>query len=267
MVLLFPLLGIGMYLHYLHASIHGVPPGYTGSPYDGVTCATMGCHTGTVQHVTGLIQTDVPPLGYNPADTYNITLSISRPNTSIFGFQVTAGDDFFPQGRFLITDNTEMQYALSEEYVTHRPAGTSGNNERTWQMQWVAPDYPIISPIAIYVSMVAGTFLVDEESFMSYLPLQLNQSMPGPVAGSEQPEVYPNPFTHRIVVRWPDANDPVLSMVLYNAAGNRVYATETLTRQGNEYIVDTGLLSSGVYYLQVTSTKRSFRQKLLNVNL
>jgi len=259
----FPLAITAIYLQYLHASIYGVPPGYTGAPYDAVTCATLGCHPGPVTHVTGLIQTDIPPLGYLPSDTYNITLSVSRPSTSIFGFQVSAGDAFFPQGRFLITDATEMQYALSESYVTHRLAGTSGNNQKEWQMQWIAPDDPVTDPVTIYASFVLGTFLVNDEVLMTNLPLTMNQSVPGPIAGEDHPVAFPNPFSQRLVLRWPDKEGSLQRVFLANTSGQVVFSSVDPRGSNGEYVFNTGGLTAGTYYFEAASSTRVYRLKLV----
>jgi hypothetical protein len=262
-LVLFPMLIIAIYLQYLHASIYGVPPGYTGAPYDAVTCATLGCHPGPVTHVTGLIQTDIPPLGFLPSDTYNITLNVSRPSTNIFGFQISAGDEFFPVGRFLINDPVEMQFALNENYVTHRLAGTSGNNQKEWQMQWVAPDDPMIDPVTIYASFVAGTFLVNDEVLMTNLPITMNQSVPGPMAGEGRPVAFPNPFGHRLVLRWPYTEESLKKVYLSNTSGQVVYSARDPQVNNGEYVINTGGLPAGTYFLEAVSGSRIHRQKLI----
>jgi hypothetical protein len=251
-IFLAPMLFLGIFFHQVFASLYGVPPGYTGSPYDGVTCATLGCHNGPVTNVTGLIQTDIPPTGFNPSDTYNISLSVSRPATDIFGFQITIGDQYFPRGEFLITDPTGTQYSVSNQYVTHRETGSSGVNQKTWQMQWVAPDWPVEEPLAIYASLVAGIFLVDDEVLKTTLPLTINQHIhENNSSGDNVLGVFPNPFNEWLVLQWDTEQRSIGQVQIYNSNG-ALTSTVVIPDPGQgKHMIHTGILPPGIYFVEV----------------
>ena len=65
----------------------GAPAGYTGSPGDAQNCTKSGCHNGTAATVSGWITSNIPPAGYTPATTYNITVTVTGSGNH--GFEVS----------------------------------------------------------------------------------------------------------------------------------------------------------------------------------
>jgi hypothetical protein len=255
---------LGLFLQHLDASIYGVPPGYTGAPYDGMTCATAGCHRGPVSTVQGWITTDIPATGYQPADTYQITLTATRASTSVFGFQLTAQHGDGTIGRFLVTDPVQTQYSQGDQYITHRETGTSGFGQKVWQCKWIAPDPPPPDGITLYASFVAGLFDIDDEVFLSARPLHIQQSVDPPGENALPPTVFPNPFYGALYITWPHRHAPLRSASLYNPAGERVYHTESPRESGhNLWHLNPGDLPNGTYLLEVRSDKHLHRQKVI----
>ena len=114
--------------------------GYTGSPSDGKTCSTSGCHTGSsVVPKTGWITSDIPGSGYMPGSTYSFTATATVSNIKRFGFQIspqtTSG---VYQGTLVVTNTTETQI-VGTKYITHRTAGTPGLGSKAWSFNWTAP--------------------------------------------------------------------------------------------------------------------------------
>lgn len=119
----------------------GAPAGRTGSPADGLNCASSGCHSGTATvSPSQIITSNVPSSGYVPGQTYTITATVSQTGINKFGFQIS------PQaangqllGSLAITNATATKI-VSTKYVTHTTAGAAGsNNSRTWSFNWTAP--------------------------------------------------------------------------------------------------------------------------------
>jgi hypothetical protein len=129
----------------VHSNNAGANAGYTGSPneFNSRTCSSQngGCHTGggsTFQ--LGMITSNVPDCGYTPGETYTITLTVSSPGKSEFGFSVSPQlDGGATAGSMIATAGTQLNG--SGRYLTHTAAGTSESspNTRVWTFSWIAP--------------------------------------------------------------------------------------------------------------------------------
>lgn len=129
-----------------HTNGTGAPSGRTGSPGDGATCNTGGCHSGaspTDQVAT--ITSDVPVSGYIPGTTYTITATATKSGVTEFGFQLSPQDGSGNKlGAFVTPLPAGTQFANpntggANKYVTHTSSGTAGTNTKTWTVQWTAP--------------------------------------------------------------------------------------------------------------------------------
>ena len=129
----------------VHSNNSGANAGYTGSPneFNSRTCSSQngGCHSGggsTFQQ--GLITSNVPDCGYTPGETYTITLTVSSPGRSEFGFSVSPQlDGGATAGSMISSAGTQLNG--SGRYLTHTAAGTSESspNTRVWTFSWIAP--------------------------------------------------------------------------------------------------------------------------------
>ncbi|MEP7264633.1 MAG: choice-of-anchor V domain-containing protein [Bacteroidota bacterium] len=118
----------------------GAPAMVSGSPYDGQTCAKSSCHTGNAVIATpGIITSTIPASGYVSGYTYTISATLTQTGNSCWGFEIS------PQsatgtlmGTPVITNTTTTQIK-STKYITHKLAGITGANTKTWNFDWVAP--------------------------------------------------------------------------------------------------------------------------------
>jgi hypothetical protein len=116
----------------------GSPGGKTGSPTDGVNCTQ--CHTagsGTGATIT----TNIPSTGYVPGTTYTITATVAQTGINKFGFEITAEKNVggTKTGTFFVTSSTQTKLVNSNTAITHKAAGNSGTNNKSWSMDWQAP--------------------------------------------------------------------------------------------------------------------------------
>ena len=110
---------------------NGSPGGKTDSPMDGQNCT--GCHGGTINSGTtgtATITTNIPVAGYIIGNTYTITLTGVQSGIIKFGFELTAESGNNKTGDLMITDNT-TKLANSNNAVTHKSSGTSGNSTKS----------------------------------------------------------------------------------------------------------------------------------------
>jgi hypothetical protein len=119
--------------------LNGSPGGKTGSPTDNASCTN--CHNagaGTGATIT----TNIPATGYIAGNVYTITANINQSGVNTFGFEITAEEANFGSsktGTFFVTNSTETKLVNSNTAITHRSAGTSGANSKSWSMDWEAP--------------------------------------------------------------------------------------------------------------------------------
>ncbi len=118
----------------------GAPAGRTGSPFDGATCASSNCHSGTASvSASQIISSTVPGTGYIPGQTYTITASPAQAGINKYGFQISPMNaSGVLQGSIIIT-NPSVTKIVNSKYITHTASGTAGTGGRSWSFDWVAP--------------------------------------------------------------------------------------------------------------------------------
>lgn len=130
----------------------GAPPGMTGSPGDnGQNCTS--CHGGTALNVSGWISTNIPPTGYIPGTTYQITATNGLTNNGKFGFEVTAEDESANKVGTLSAGATS-QLVGNGKYVTHTLANTVTSS---WTFNWTAP-VAGTGPVTFYGAFARSNF-------------------------------------------------------------------------------------------------------------
>ena len=110
----------------------GSPAGYTGSPGDGHDC--VFCHGGSSSAENGWITSDIPPEGYIPGATYNLTVTVTGIGEK--GFEVSPHNPAGQQLGTLISGQGNHLVG-GTKYVTH--SFSTGSNPATWSFQWKAP--------------------------------------------------------------------------------------------------------------------------------
>ena len=124
----------------LYSYTGGSPGGKTGSPGDGGSTCTA-CHSGTAQTQGGLISTNIPFTGYEPGQTYTITVSANLSGISKYGYELTAENaSGTKQGTFAITDPARTKTVNGGKATTQTSGGTVANgNNISWSVDWTAP--------------------------------------------------------------------------------------------------------------------------------
>lgn len=141
-----------------HSNGSGAPTGYTGSPHEfsGRTCGSGGgCHGGGATNQAGWITSDIPACGYTPGQTYTITVFVTFPGRTKFGFSLSPQNTNTGATAGTMVAGTGTQLQSSSRYITHTSAGTAqtGTNSRTWTFQWTAPATGI--PVTFYAALNA----------------------------------------------------------------------------------------------------------------
>ncbi|MGE3341814.1 MAG: choice-of-anchor V domain-containing protein [Vicinamibacterales bacterium] len=134
----------------------GPPPGATGTPAGGtfqaeMSCGGGGCHDSAEPNADSLgrIELTGVPERYSPGARYRLTLKVSHPQASRWGFQATSvfRETFDGAGTFAPLGAATQTVAGGigrRAYIMHGVAGraATGVGQRdsfSWEFEWVAP--------------------------------------------------------------------------------------------------------------------------------
>jgi Secretion system C-terminal sorting domain len=114
------------------------PTGRTGAPGQ-ATC--IACHVGTPLNGGGgaITVTGIPARGFVPGTTYPVTVTITDPTATRFGFELTILDssNLAQAGQMVVTtaNRTLLRTSAGIGYMSHLNA----NSQNTWTFNWTAP--------------------------------------------------------------------------------------------------------------------------------
>lgn len=231
----------------------GAPAGYTGSPADGKDC--VDCHGGSSAPVIGWITSDIGVEGYLPGTTYNITVTVS--GTGSKGFEVSPQDEagnFY--GTLIAGSGTKL--VGSNHYITH--TSSSSSNPKIWNFQWTAPaagsgTVTMYGAFALNKPVTkTSTLVIPENTGVSISEEDISRVKVFPVPADQQA---------RIIFHLYRSQAGILAM--YDAVGSETAViSQGLFEAGDhQYMVTTGTLKNGVYFIRFEGEKLNFTQKVL----
>ncbi len=247
------------------SGIAGSPPGYTGAPIDGKTCATMTCHPYPADLINGWITTDIPSKGYYPSDTYNITVTATRSGSTRFGFQISSYNMLVPTGKLLLVDSVRTQFANSPYYITHTQNGTLGlNNTISWQLKWIAPSDTMLLSSTFFASFVVSDNGFGEKVYRTIheVNLMLNDE------NEQKPEqkpfcIFPNPSNGQFSIRPLNANAKKTVIAIFSACGKAISGKQIFTADSENLQITMTNQKPGVYFLVLTIGKQIWIEKII----
>ena len=221
----------------------GSPGGKTGSPNDIGNC--MACHSDAQTGQGATITTNIPSTGYEPGNTYNITIMINTVGGfGINGFEVTCEENTTNSkaGSFGITNPTSTQFTNNGSAVTHT---TGGNNSGSWSFNWVAP-IAGTGNITFYGAFIEGAYpMGNSGDLFSTTTLSFNEAIVNSTLNpSKRDDFIFNLFSKTI--------ESSTTISVYDIKGELVLTT-------NSRLTDISHLNTGIYILR--SEERS--QKII----
>jgi hypothetical protein len=134
----------------------GPLPGATGVPEGGgfsaeITCASAECHgPGDANpDALGKLELTGVPANYTPGQKYRLTLKLSHPNATRWGFELTvvsaqtmkAGGDFAPvdMSTQRLTDGVADRVYIEHGQQGRAATGIGSKGSYSWQFEWIAP--------------------------------------------------------------------------------------------------------------------------------
>jgi hypothetical protein len=216
----------------VYARSGGPPDGRTGAPGES-TCATSGCHgTSALNAGAGSLTIDAPN-PYVPGTEYAVSVTLSDPVQSRWGFELTVlNADDEAAGTITLTNTNDTQFSTSggRTYIKHTSAGTSPgtSSSRTWSFQWTAPPSDVGS-ITFYAAGNAanGNFSTSGDHIYISSAMSIPQTTgigSEPVQAS-QPKLgpnYPNPFNPATTIPFTLHESSDVEITVYTLSGQLV---------------------------------------------
>jgi len=247
---------------------------YTGSPFDGSTCAQ--CHSGGATTPTVAVTAN-PAFGvgntYTPSTTYTINTTVSG-SYSKFGFDMEIIDSNSPSaaadagtfGAMLSGNCQKFVFAGNPTNITHTtPSGTAGS--ATFSFVWTAP---ASGSVFIYcsglgVNLNANTTGDKVGTFsLSLTPTGIGVEEPG--AGKIHLSVFPNPASDRLNISYYLEARTHVSVGIFNLSGEKVAElfdeTQMPGPHAKEAVLPVGM-SRGAYMLKLKVDGHEMAQKLM----
>ena len=245
---------------------------YSGSPFDGGTCAQ--CHSGGVSIPTVTVNAS-PAFGsgntYNPGTSYTLTVTVSGTYAK-YGFNTEVLDSNSPGGAndagicgpAVSANCTKYFFAGNPTNYTHNvPSGSAGS--AAFSFQWTAP---ATGPAYIYTSGLG----VDFGGSTAGDRVATYSVMLSPFVGITNYNekfvnltVFPNPASDNIRVNYTLAESGKVSIKLYSITGEWIQDLFTGTQGGGQQSLDAHLpenLQRGFYLLKVNINNSQTLQKL-----
>ena len=254
--------------------------GKTGSPGE-TNCSN--CHSSYAVNSGGgsisIASSDMTNWEYVPGQTYHLSVTVSRPGNSLFGFgfeALRAGSNI-SAGSFVIThpSSTTIKNAtvagLSRPNVVHTLNGGLSSDTKVFQFDWTAPTTNV-GNIIFYAAGNACNNNANELGDYVYTTSQVlspASALTVLKVASENSEiaVYPVPTKQDLVVEY-SLNKPSQVIVsITNLAGAKIITLLNEVQFGGSYVQQFNLgnqLSKGVYLLSVeTENKKGIKKVII----
>ncbi len=239
--------------------------GYTGSPNES-TCIT--CHSGSPLNSGGgsiTITTNIPNDQYAPNITYQITVTVSQNNVSLFGFgceALTATNN--NGGTLIITDagsttlKTVLKNGVNRNNVVHTVLGGANTNSKAFTFNWKAPSNNV-GNITFYAAGNAANSNNASSGDFIYSTSKIITPDPATGIAEETIEtglsVFPNPIKNTFSVKLSSEagheSSPKFNLFNLNGAIVKELNIQNTSFEVKNYSFNRDDIASGIYLLQV----------------
>lgn len=275
-VFIFSLVLVGHY-SFVHSNKQEPPPGHTGSPVDGQTCAKSGCHAGSAQDDNNNViqlevgtnnSTSIQNFSYEPGKEYSLVLNLSGLNSPIYGFQMSVLNSNTQQaGSFSVVPNNDasLQTQGGIEYYNHNPANSTASRI----VDWTAPPSGQ-GPIKFYVVANAanddGSNNGDDILKTSFQVNEKSVGIAGATSQDKDLAIFPNPVQKHFTLNTIQEPDRAMQVNLLNTHGKKVsslYRGSPNSQTFEESFTLSSDLSSGIYLVEVIQGDNHSYRKLI----
>jgi hypothetical protein len=260
-----------LYAGQLISNSAGAPGGRTGAPGE-LTCQE-GCHNSFALNTgpgTTSLSSTVPETGYEPGQTYQVSLKIKNAGVTRFGFGATTIGTVSQTGagNKTLTEATRTKLATlsGKEYITHTSTGTTSTDSATWSFNWTAPAAGT-GEVKVYASFV-GCNVANNGRLGDHVYTQSLEIKEAGTASLDQLPFVRNWKTYtsdQSIYLEIEATSPTALMVeVLGLSGNVVYRKEVRVSPGvYTEIIPAQHWGKGLYFLRLGSGLDQSLQKLI----
>ncbi len=233
--------------------------GHTGAPGE---TGCNGCHAGTPNSGSAIIDFDLGTTTYIPGQTYTGFVRIEQSGFDKFGFSCLAlkNSTNTTIGSFNLIENVRTRtYADgNRNYVSHTPCGADSLDANSWNFSWTAPNTNE-DTITIYIGALVANHSHSTSGDFGYtrkivLPVQPVNSISE--TNSFQLGIYPNPATNEFMFQFSETNS-VYDLSITDITGKKVMEKKNYSGRS----LNISQLTSGIYYLQIKTTNKIYTSK------
>lgn len=254
--------------------------GRTGAPGES-TCT--GCHTGSalndgVGSVT-ISSPDLPTWEYMPGDTYNISVTVARTGSPLFGFDcecLTVNTPIANGGTIIVSNSAETHLAnftissVVRKNITHNLNGGHTTDSHTFTFRWAAPTTNV-GNVKFYCAGNAANG--DNTKLNDHIYTTSQVVTPAIGAGAMETavtkddfSVFPNPANENIAVTFTAGAGERVDFSLYTAEGKEagpVYTFEGTGSSQTSSIILPADLAKGMYILRMVNGDSSTVRQII----
>lgn len=240
----------------------GAPALRTGAPGES-TCASSFCHDSFGLNTGSGSVEILLPNNYSSGEVIEVQVKVAEEGARRFGFEVTAKDAAGSDAGTFTLSNSEIRFASGQAgYITHSPAARV-NNEKTWMVQWTAPDVST-GDITFYATGNAA----DGNGSRSGDQIYSTSVMMSPASGVTVEDelvhtsfaleaAYPNPFITHTTIPFELKEAAPVTLRVYDMNGKVVQDRELGVRVAgaHEVAVEAEGLASGLYIYELITPR------------
>ncbi len=245
------------------------PSARTGAP-DELTCGTSDCHNNTPNTGAGSITigfSDPQPV-YLPGNAYTVTVTVTDPSKTRFGFEITALDGANNKaGTFAeISGGSDISFPVNANgrlYASHHNSSAT----QTWSFTWTAP-VTDVGPVTFYAAGNAANNNNETSGDLIYTTALLVESdsnigIDDPL--SQDAFFVQNPAAGYVQVHYATTSVSPVAIRLFNSQGQQVKELLNISEGPgtHSHTFDVEEFTSGIYFIQLKSGTILHTEKVL----
>lgn len=249
--------------------------GYSGSPNDGASCYTSGCHS-TLKGYVSWIRSNIPASGYIPGTTYTITCvatCTTSSHNSNFGFEFTpqnqTSGSVIGKLASITTSGKGSTTIASSEWITQTSSSYTGTDSCVWSFKWTAPT-PGVGAVPFYADFNCGSSDNQSSGWIYLDSTHVKQA--STVGINEVAEtasditVYPNPIKDVFNISYSLQDTKQVEVNLYSMDGRKIVTlvsnAEQIAGDHNQQL-HMPAVAPGIYLIQVVQGEKATCKKVI----
>ncbi|HZG00449.1 MAG TPA: choice-of-anchor V domain-containing protein [Chitinophagales bacterium] len=230
--------------------------GKTGAPLEG-TCANSTCHEDSDSGNGDVFMTFSGGNAYSPGTTYDITVKVSDPEATRFGFELTALNGANQKaGDLVMLDPLRQAFPTDgavpgRQYISHKNA----DGDSTWTFSWIAPATSVGDVTFYYAGNGANNN--DEQDgdhiYLNSTTISVNTAVA--LTGNNEAMFHAFNNGSEIHVNYSLSQHSFVSVELFDAAGKKVMNLERTHADAGNHKLTKPLhgLAKGTYIVRFSA--------------